>query len=692
MAARADLAAALLAVSVRRATRCRVVRREAAPAGGQAAAARADSLTAADPPWPMRGIEPVELDFDGGGHPFSRRYGDVYASRDGALGQARHVFLGGNDLPQRWARREQFVVLETGFGLGINFLATWQTWRDDPARPQRLHFVSVERHPLPARDLERGCPEPLQPLARQLAARWPPPLPGLHRVAFDDERVVLTLALGDAAELLPQLVVGADAFFLDGFAPDRNPDMWSARLLKALARLARPQATLATWCTARGVRDALAAAGFAVERRAGYGHKREMLAARFAPRWKLRRHEPPQPHEGPRQAIVVGAGLAGCAVAQALARRRWQVQVIDAGAGAAAGASALPWGLLHPQLSRDDNLLSRLTRAGFFLARRDAALAGERGASCWHGCGVLQQAGDDGEAAAMAAMARAVPASYAQWLEVPEAAHRAGVAVRRGGLWFEGGGLIAAARWCGAMLAAAGERVTLKCGAAATRIAPAGGLWRVEDADGQPLGQAPVLIAAAAMDTPTLLRLRHAPVRPVRGRLTLLSAHDLPQLRVGLAGDGYALRAPDGCVAIGASYEFAPAAGESDAPEEAIHRGNLQRLAKLLAPMPPVTVRGVFDGVRCVARDRLPLAGAVADEALALGDAALRGAHLADLPRQRGLYASFAFGSRGLTLAPLAAELVAAQIEGEPWPVERELAAAIDPARFLLRRVRGGAR
>ncbi len=350
----------------------------------------------------MRKVEPAELEFDAGGQPYSGRYDDVYASRDGALGQARHVFLGGNDLPQRWARREQFVVLETGFGLGTNFLSAWQAWRDDPERPRRLHFVSVERHPLSAADLVRAAPAELQPLAAQLAEQWPLPLPGLHRLAFEGERVVLTLALGDAAEVVPQLVLGADALFLDGFAPDRNPEMWSPPLLKALARLARPGATLATWCTARAVRDALAASGFVVERRAGYGHKREMLAARFEPRWKVRRHEPPAPYAGQRQAVVVGAGLAGCAAAQALARRGWHVDVLDAAEAPASGASALPWGLLHPQISPDDNLLARLTRAGFLLGRQQLMrTADEDGVPVWQQCGVLQQAGDDGEASGM---------------------------------------------------------------------------------------------------------------------------------------------------------------------------------------------------------------------------------------------------------------------------------------------------
>jgi tRNA 5-methylaminomethyl-2-thiouridine biosynthesis bifunctional protein len=644
----------------------------------------------------MRKVEPVELEFDAAGAPYSRRYGDVYASRDGAAGQARHVFLGGNDLPARWAGRGQFVVLETGFGLATNFLATWQAWRDDPARPRRLHFVSVERHPLAAADLLRAAPAELTSLAAQLAEQWPLPLPGLHRLAFEGERVVLTLALGDAADLVPKLALGADAFYLDGFAPERNPEMWSPPLLRALARLARPGARLATWCTARAVRDALAESGFTIERRAGFGHKREMLAARFEPRWKVRRHEPPRPYAGERQAVVVGAGLAGCAVAQALARRGWQVDVLDAAEAPASGASALPWGLLHAQISPDDNLLARLTRAGFLLGRQQLMQTpDDHGVPVWQPCGVLQQASDDAEALAMqrAAVQFGMTPQFAQWLDGESAVQRAGMALHRGGLWFGSGGVVSSRRWCRAMLDGHQARITLRAPARAARLAQDGDGWRVEDGSGGVLGAAPVLIVAAALASPALIGLHCAPVRPVRGRITLLRDGDLAPLRVGLAGDGYVVRGPDGSAGVGASYEFAPAEGgdSGEVSLEDIHRGNLQRLGRLLVDPGPVAVSGVFDGVRCVAHDRLPLAGAVADEAAATAQASrLRGAHPADLPRRAGLFASFALGSRGLALAPLAGELIAAQLEGEPWPVEGDLAAAIDPARFLLRRLRSG--
>jgi tRNA 5-methylaminomethyl-2-thiouridine biosynthesis bifunctional protein len=630
------------------------------------------------------------------GVPFSERYGDVYASRDGALGQARHVFLGGNQLPARWAQRAQFTVLETGFGLGTNVLATWQAWRDDAARPRRLHIVSVEAHPVAAQALRAAAPAALAPLAHELAAQWPLPLPGLHRLGFDDGAVTLTLAFGDAAVLLPRLVLGADAIYLDGFAPDRNPAMWSPPLLKAVARLARPDATLATWCTARAVREALAAGGFDLALRDGYGRKRQMLTGRYAPRFVVRRHEPPAAYAGERRAMVIGAGLAGCSAALALARRGWDVDLVEQGAHVAAGASALPAGQMHPLLAADDSRLARLTRAGAAAALNAlrALDADGRFARC---DGLFQQADSDAEFAAwQAALARlGFPPAFAEPLDADAAAARLGMRPRRGGLWFAAGAVIDAGAWCRAMVAQAGTRLRLHLNA---RAAPP---WRADEQwqlrAGEATLHAPVVVHAAALSAPALAATAMTPLAAVRGRLSLLAADDLPALRHAITGDGYAMPAPPtrrGAL-IGASYELrlpGAAASEHAADannDDAIHAGNLARLHRLLAAAPAVTRRALFDQWRAVPPDRLPYAGALADEADALARrAALRGAHLADLPRQPGAYALFGLASRGLTLAPLLGDLVAAQAEGEPWPIERDLAAAVDPARVLLSRLR----
>jgi len=637
----------------------------------------------------MAGIEFEALQFDAAGAPFSARYGDVYASRDGAHGQARHVFLGGNDLPSRWGGREQFVIIETGFGLGVNFLTTWQAWRDDPRRPRRLHFVSVERHPLAAADLTRGAPPPLAALAAELADAWPPPLTGLHRLSLEGGAVTLTLALGDARTLVPALMLGADAFYLDGFAPDRNPDLWDPALMKALARLARPHATLATWSAARAVRDALAAGGFEVELRAGFGAKHHMLTARYAPRFRTRRHEPPTAYAGAREAIVIGAGLAGCSSALALARRGWQVAVIEEGPHAACGASALPSGLLHPMLAADDSPAARLARAGFLFGRRlleDLHTPEPLKAAT----GVLQIAGDALEEERWPQMLRQQcwPARFVRWCRAYEAGESVGLRPRRGGLWFENGAVVSAAAWCRAMLSH--EAIRLHSGREVARIASESGAWRIEDGTAT-IAAAPVVVVASAMTAPRLLETRCAPVRPIRGRITRLAAGELARLRAGITGRGYLVPGLDGHAAVGATYEPVGDVHGPGIAEQTAHESNLERLAQLLAEPAPVRIDGTFDGIRCVATDRMPLAGAVADERAALdAGAGLQGAHLADLPRRGRLYCSFALGSRGLLLAPLLGELLACLIEGEPAPLERPLAGVVDPARFLLRRLRTG--
>src|SRR5689334_19499568 len=214
------------------------------------------------------------------GTPYSSEFGDIYHSEAGGLAQARYVFLGGNDLPNRWRGREAFTILETGFGLGLNFLAAWDAWRADPQRCARLHFASVERRPFDRAQLAQALAPftELAPLATALERGWPAPLAGFHRIHFDGGRVILTLLFGEAEALLPQLVARPDAFFLDGFAPARNPGMWSPAVVRELARLAAPDATLATWTVAGGVRSALIDAGFSVEKRPGFAGKREMLA------------------------------------------------------------------------------------------------------------------------------------------------------------------------------------------------------------------------------------------------------------------------------------------------------------------------------------------------------------------------------------------------------------------------------
>ncbi len=615
-------------------------------------------------------LTPARLAFTGDGTPYSEEFGDVYHSADGGAAQARHVFLGGNGLPARWAGAHRFTILETGFGFGLSFLATWQAWREDPQRSARLHYVSVEKHPFGAQDLAvlHAQYEEFAPLTEELRSAWPMLVPGVHRLEFEQGRVVLTLAFGDAPQVLPQLRLAADAIYLDGFAPARNPEMWSPELLKALGRLAAPGATAATWSVAASVREGLRAAGFASEKRRGYARKSEMLAARFVPQRTLRTAQP-EPAE--RNAVVIGAGLAGAAVCERLAARGWETTLVERHPAPAMEASGNHAGAFHPLVTPDDSYAARLSRAAFnWLLEHWRQLDGIGAAAEWGRCGVLQLArGADEEASQRAAIAAlCYPPEYAQILDAAKASDQAGMKLTAGGLWFQEAGWIRPTTLVQSLLHR--SRSAMLLGREAAALVRSGERWSVRDAADREISSSPNIVLANAADALRLHPSEHIKLRRVRGQLTYLPP--LPELKTVVLRGGMVLPPIDGISVTGASFDL----DDEDAKLRTdSHAGNLERLERML----PGAARGLDPakldgrvGFRTAAHDRLPLIGA------------LEGAP--------GLYGAFAYGSRGLLWAGLGAELLASLMEAEPLPLEAPLADALAPGRFAARaRRRAGA-
>ena len=634
---------------------------------------------------------PARLAFAADGTPWSAAYGDVYHSNHGGPEQARHVFLAGNDLPRRWQDRHRFVILETGFGLGLNFLATWDAWRRDPRGCRRLHFVSLEKHPLPAADLARAqaaWPE-FAPLATQLQAAWPPLMPGIHRLHIDEpdgRQLILTLVFGDASRCLRTVDASVDAFFLDGFSPARNPELWTPALCQALARLAAPAATLATWSVAGQVRQALQAAEFDVEKRPGFAGKRQMLVGRFRSR-RPDRHAPPRD----RHAIVLGAGIAGSTSAHALARAGWQVTVIDAAATPGCGASGNLAGVLRPLPSADDNRLSRLTRAGYLATR---ALLRELPDARWDACGVLHLGR---EAIHEAQQKRAVeqlgwPPEVLQYLDATAASARLGRPVATGGWWFPQGGWVQPPSLCRAALAACGPKLVFLPNTTVDRVerqknADGTPLWQALAADGTLLAEAPVLIVANGAAATQLEPLAWLPQKAARGQVSHLPAAALAgdDLRHVVCKLGYVAPAVDGLVLAGATLQ----PGDPDSHERVVdHRENLARLELMLpgfaagkaGPLVAEDLRGRV-GFRPMSPDRLPIVGPVPDVA-----AVRPNQRLPAQPKLPELWCVLGFGARGIVWSALMADLLLSRLEGEPLPLESDLVDACDPGRFLLPR------
>jgi len=669
---------------------------------------------------PSEPIVPAEVDFSDPLSPRSPRFDDRYHAPYGAFEQAAHVFLGGNGLPARWQARTAFTILETGFGLGNNFLATWAAWRADAQRSARLRFISIEKHPLRQDDLRRALAGSSQPeLATQLCQAWPPLTPDMHLLSFDGGRVELLLVLGDAGERLRQIVASVDAFYLDGFAPDRNPQMWSPGIFKALSRLAAPGATAATWSASRTVREGLQQAGFAWRAADGIGGKRHITLARFEPRAPLRKPVARTGDARARRVAIVGGGLAGAACAQALAREGLQCTVLDRHALPASGASGNVAGLFHGVFHPEDGMHARAHRAAA-LAARDAAARAIAAGVAGQDTALLRLVPEQADAAPLLAqLARSgLPPDYLQaWR--PDQVQAAGGPPCAA--WFyPGGGWISPAELTRWWLAT--EGVTWQGGIDVSRLERHDDGWHLFDANGALLASADAVVFANAADATALWARATdasgralaadshwvAPLATTRGQVSIVAA-DTPGLRPPrhpIAGSGYALTLTDGAVMCGAT-------STADDPDAAIrladHAHNLRQLAAATGSRlqaPAIASADDFEqlaaalgaegrlqgrvGWRATPADRLPLIGAVPLQPAANDTA--RPDQPRHWPRVPGLFVVAGFGSRGLTWAPLAGRLVASWIADAPYPLPADIVDALDPARFCTRRVRASRR
>ena len=646
-------------------------------------------------------LQPARIDFSDGQAPGAPDFGDVYHPQAGAAGQARQVFLGGNGLPGRWAGRPRFVVLETGFGLGNNFLATWAAWQQDARRCDRLWYLAIEKHPPRPADLARAHAASAWPAqAAELLRQWPPLTPDMHLLDFDGGRVRLLLAFGDIAQVLPELIASVDAFYLDGFAPDRNPAMWDAWRLRQLPRLAAPGATLSTWNTASALRQGLQAAGFTVHTQPGQGGQREMTVGCFAPRFTPPVPPGRQPLAGVRTVAVVGAGLAGAAVAAALAGRGLAVQVVDRQAGPAGETSGNAGGLFHGVVHAQDGTHARWLRAAALHTARllRPLLASRQVAGAVSGLLRGEQV-LAAEAMQQLLATLALPADFLQ--VVPQG---------RGACWlYPDGGWVAPAALCAHWLGQPG--ITSRYGQAVQRLrrSPAG--WQLLGNAGQLLAEADAVVLCNAADAQRLAGAGTGagatwPLQQVRGQTTILPAglSGAPGLPRPLADGGYVLQLADGRLLCGATSQRDDA---DPALRPADHLQNLATLARLTgwAPTLDPAPLGGRVGWRLQADDRLPLLGPLPDAGAIVGSvvgtvvgtvAANIGPRPPDQPRrvarQHGLYIFTALGSRGITQAALGAEVLACWLTGDPVPAPAALVDALDVARFTTRAVRRAAR
>ncbi|WP_136256016.1 bifunctional tRNA (5-methylaminomethyl-2-thiouridine)(34)-methyltransferase MnmD/FAD-dependent 5-carboxymethylaminomethyl-2-thiouridine(34) oxidoreductase MnmC [Onishia niordana] len=643
--------------------------------------------------------------------PHSSAFDDVYFSRHDGRAETEHVFINANRLPERlaaWQEPRPFVIGETGFGTGLNMLCAWAAFERHAPPKARLHLVSTERFPMTRDDLARalaGWPD-FHDKAASLIGQWPAPVSGVHRLRLD-ERVTLDLHFGDSAERLGQLDGKVDAWFLDGFAPSKNPEMWQPELFTAMARASRPGATFATFTCAGVVKRGLKAAGFAWRKVQGHGRKREMLAGEIA---TAPQHDPrpttpwftPPTAAPARHVAVIGAGLAGTTVAEALARRGVAVTLIEREAPGA-GGSGNRQGALYVKLAAETNSQSRVYLSGLMYSRRWLSLL-DPDHSLWDDCGVLQLATGEREARRQARFLanHPLPNDVVEGVGAETASTRAGLAIDSPGLDYSGAGWVRPDLLCARLAATPGIRLQHGDVTELTQLGPDQDGWTLTLADGETIDADQVVVATAALAN-RFTQTEALPLQPIRGQVSALrlpEGIDVPTLSRVVCAGGYVPPATDGVLSFGAT--FAPHDTDT-APRDADHAANIAELEASLpslvqalrdalqkagADLTPEYLTGRV-AVRAASPDKTPYAGPVPDAAkwreryAVLAKDAKRVPDVSG-PHHAGLWISAAHGSRGLASAPLCAEVIASRICDEPLPVERALADHLHPGRRLI--------
>jgi tRNA 5-methylaminomethyl-2-thiouridine biosynthesis bifunctional protein len=644
----------------------------------------------------FRPLEPARLE----SRPGSCHYADTHVSRGQGLEVSLRLLLQANGLPKRWHGRDLFTLAEIGFATGLNFLLTWDQWRSHPGTGW-LHYLGVEPHPFTPPDmasLVQGLPAQLHGLGRELLTQYPEPVPGFHRLIFPAHRLTLTLMYGDASECLEACDARVDAWYLDGFAPVQNERFWNHHLYQQIARLSPPGASLVCLTAANHLRHGLETAGFRIEHHPGLGRSNEHLTGLRVP---SPHHEDPrapwfpmpEPATAPeRQVTVVGAGLAGTSVALALARRGWEVTVVDQGPGPATGASGNPAGILMPHLSAEHGVVSRFTlQAAEFSRHWIESLGADTRSLPRDWCGALWLADGKRLARRQARIAErlALPETLLRGVDAHEASELAGVHLELPGLFLPRAGWVDPAALCRAQLESSAARVLF--GRRLAGLVRQGDVWQLEDEKGLTITRSSrVVLANGAGLTGWLHGIEP---NTLRGQLSQFPATTASRkLRRVLCYEGYVTPQTGAGHVCGASFVRNDRTTELRPAEHADNLASLARIwpRALEGQTPRLAGRAAL---RHTSPGRVPMVGPLPD--MAIFDALYGDLHhgrphqnYPDAPCLSGVYLSLAHGSRGLTSAALAAELLASQMHGDPLPLPRALTDALHPVRDRVRTLR----
>ncbi|STO56857.1 bifunctional tRNA (5-methylaminomethyl-2-thiouridine)(34)-methyltransferase MnmD/FAD-dependent 5-carboxymethylaminomethyl-2-thiouridine(34) oxidoreductase MnmC [Grimontia hollisae] len=659
-------------------------------------------------------IEHAQIHWNDAGTPVSDNFDDVYFSNTNGLEETRYVFLQQNRLPERWHdfARDRFVIAETGFGTGLNFLAVWQWFarfrQENPdAQVSQLHFISFEKFPVSVADLEKAhaaWPE-LAEFADALRKHYPAAVPGCHRLVLADGMITLDLWFGDIKDCMPQVWTSddgiVDCWFLDGFAPSKNPEMWSQTLFDGMARLAKQDCTVATFTAAGFVRRGLIDAGFEMKKTKGYGTKRDMIIGTVVKRHQPNQQAPWYKRTAPQSnnnIAIIGGGVASATLALALVRRGKAVTLYCEHNKPGLAASGNRQGAVYPLLNGSNDALSRFFAPAFLFSRQFIEQAAEAVVFDHDLCGVTQLGWDEKSADKLAKMLTGgFPETLIHGVTQEEAEALTGIETGHSGVTYPLGGWLCPQQLTQGLITNAEKTGLLTCNynTEVTDIKRQGEIWALISNQGT-FTHDTVVIANGHKFT-QFAQTAPIPAYPVRGQVSHINTTPtLKALKTVLCYDGYLTPAnpKNDTHCIGASYSRNDVSMDFRMADQA---DNKQRLVDCIPAQWPKEIDTNHGagrvGIRCASRDHLPYVGDVCDfDALknVYRDLRDKKDNAEDVPVYPNLYSLLALGSRGLTSAPILGELLASQLCGHPLPLPVDVLNALHPGRMWVRKLLKG--
>jgi tRNA 5-methylaminomethyl-2-thiouridine biosynthesis bifunctional protein len=643
---------------------------------------------------------------------------EMHGPQEGELDKCRHVFLSHNRLAERWSALDRetagrFTIIETGFGTGLNFLLAWQLWQQTAPPNWQLHYVSIEERPCSAEQLRRvhaSWPE-LASLAAILQHNYPPLLLGHHRRLLNSAQVCLDLLFGNAHDCLPALldapssaandklnsVAYADAWFLNDAPLANNEAKPQETLFASMAALSKPGSSFAA--AADFWEPGLRAQGFSLEKMTVYDGAQQILwghlphdIASSTPQptpvnvpWHL-----PGPKQQAKHIVVIGAGLAGCSTANALAQRGYRVTVIERHTPAS-GASGNPQGILYTKLSAAPGDLNQFNLGSFLFALNHYRSLLSQGRIDGELCGVLQLVKSEREIKQFNKLKVLLNnQDWLQFLSDDELYAKSGVSLSGQAFYYPDAGWLSPPSVCHAMLNH--PNITLLNNTAALALTHHEGVWQLLDDQQHCIQQADTVVIANSNDASHFAQTSSLPLKSIRGQLSYLPAEALNQSPTCvICHEGYLAPAMNEQFCIGASFDLH---NKDCALMPADHDWNLKQLSHLAAGLlkPDAVAIGGRAALRCASTDYMPIVGAVPRiEEFKTNYKGLTKDARRKIPiaaaNHPNLYINVAHGSRGLTSTPLCAELLASYIANEVRPLPRQLCEALSPARFIIRKL-----